>query len=283
MVPKLLVPVRCVALLRALFPVLALVLVPGASAAGDAAPSLDLASARVIDLSHTYGKDTLYWPTSPSDFELEELAHGVTEGGWFYSANLLCTPEHGGTHLDAPIHFHDDVWSAEQIPADRFVRPAVVIDVSQKAAENADYVLTPDDLAAWEARHGTVPAGAIVLLRTGWDSRWPDRLAYLGDDTPGDASKLHFPSFGEAAAKVLVARGVVGLGVDTASIDPGNSKTFPVHRVAAAENVFGLENLRALGELPPTGAWVAALPMKIEGGSGGPARVVALVAETSSD
>ena len=242
-------------------------------------PSLDLANARVIDLSHTYGKDTLYWPTSPSDFELRELAHGVTPGGWFYSANLLCTPEHGGTHLDAPIHFHDDVWTSEEIPVERFVRPAVVIDVAEKAAKSADYVLTVGDVEDWEGRHGEVPPGSIVILRTGWDAKWPDRLAYLGDDTPGDASRLHFPSFGEEAAKLLVKRGVFGLGVDTASIDPGNSKTFPVHRVAAAENVFGLENLRGLSELPATGAWIAALPMKIEGGSGGPARVVALVAK----
>lgn len=242
-------------------------------------PSLDLANARVVDLSHSYGQDTLYWPTSPSAFELEELAHGVTPGGWFYSANMLCTPEHGGTHLDAPIHFHDDVWTSEQIPAERFVRPAVVIDIAEKAAESADYVLTAADIEAWEARHGKVPAGSIVILRTGWDAKWPDRLAYLGDDTPGDASNLHFPSFGEEAAQILVERGVFGLGVDTASIDPGNSKTFPVHRIAAAKNVYGLENLRGLGELPATGAWIAALPMKIEGGSGGPARVVALVGE----
>ena len=254
-----------------------LVVTPPSAAAAGSAHSLDLATARVVDLSWSYGEDTLYWPTSPSAFELEELAHGVTEGGWFYSANRLSTPEHGGTHLDAPIHFHDDVWTAAEIPVERFVRPAVVIDVAAKAAEDADYQLSAEDVAAWEKAHGPVPEGAIVLLRTGWDARWPDRLAYLGDDTPGDASKLHFPSYGEAATRVLVERGVVGLGVDTASIDPGNSKTFPVHRVAAADNVFGLETLRGLGELPPTGAWVAALPMKIEGGSGGPARVVALV------
>ncbi|MDA8017277.1 MAG: cyclase family protein [Thermoanaerobaculia bacterium] len=250
---------------------------PGARATAE--PSLDLSRAQIIDLSHTYGADTLYWPTSPSDFELQQLAHGVTEGGWFYSANLLCTPEHGGTHLDAPIHFHDDVWTADQIAVERFVRPAVVIDVSAMAAENPDYVLTPDDLATWESRHGRVPAGSIVLLRTGWDARWPDRLAYLGDDTPGDASNLHFPSFGAEAARALVERGIYGLGVDTASIDPGSSKTFPVHRITAAENIYGLENLRALDQLPPRGAWIAALPMKIEGGSGGPARVVALLAE----
>lgn len=269
--PKLLVPLVLLALL--------LTVILTASAAVTDGPSLDLANARVVDLSHTYGQDTLYWPTSPSAFELEELAHGVTPGGWFYSANLLCTPEHGGTHLDAPIHFHDDVWTSDQIPAERFVRPAVVIDIAEKAAKAADTVLTARDVESWEKHHGKIPAGSIVILRTGWEWKWPDRLAYLGDDTPGDASNLHFPSFGEDAAKLLVERGVFGLGVDTASIDPGYSTTFPVHRVAAAANVYGLENLRGLQDLPATGAWIAALPMKIEGGSGGPARVVALVAE----
>jgi kynurenine formamidase len=158
------------------------------------------------------------------------------------------------------------------------VAPAVVIDVSPQAAANPDYTLTPEDVRAWEAEHGAVPAGAIVLLRTGWGERWPDRLRYFGDDTPGDASNLHFPSYGEAAAQLLVGeRGVGVLGVDTASIDPGSSKTFPVHQVAAAANVAGLENVAHLERLPATGAWVMALPMKIRGGSGGPVRIVAWV------
>ena len=117
-----------------------------------------------------------------------------------------------------------------------------------------------------------------MLLRTGWSRRWPDRKSYFGDDTPGDASKLHFPSFGEAAAKLLVEeRKAAALGVDTASIDYGQSKDFAVHRIAAARNVPGLENLMSLERLSPTGSIVFALPMKIEGGSGGPVRVVALL------
>ena len=149
--------------------------------------------------------------------------------------------------------------------------------MSAKAAANPDYALMPDDVAAWEAAHGRIPAGAIVLLRTGWSSRWPDKRAYLGDDTPGDASNLHFPSYGADAARLLVERGVAVIGVDTASIDIGPSKDFLVHRIAGAANVVGLENVTNLDKLPATGAWVLALPIKIARGSGAPARVVALM------
>ena len=240
--------------------------------------TFDLAAAEMVDLSHAYGEDTLYWPTSPSTFELEVLAHGMTEAGFFYAANSLSTPEHGGTHLDAPIHFAEGRWSTEQIPLDRLIGPAGVIDISAQAATDPDYRLDGEDLFDWEAEHGLVPEGAIVLLRTGWSERWPDALAYLGDDTPGDASNLHFPAYGEEAARTLVEeRRVATLGVDTASIDHGPSTDFIVHQIANGANVVGLENLTGLDRVPPTGAWVLALPMKIAGGSGGPARVVALV------
>jgi kynurenine formamidase len=242
------------------------------------ADPIDLARAAVIDLSHEFDERTLYWPTSTSTFRLEKLAFGPTPGGFFYASNALCTPEHGGTHLDAPIHFAESGRTADAVPVRQLVGPAVVIDVAAQAAADPDYRLTAADLAAWEARHGPVPAGAIVLLRTGWSVRWPVRKLYFGDDTPGSAANLHFPSFGAEAAKRLVDERKAGvLGVDTASIDHGPSKDFPVHRLAAAANVPGLENLTRLEELPATGAWIVALPMKIAGGSGGPARVIALL------
>lgn len=238
----------------------------------------DLASAEIVDLSYTYDESTLYWPTSPSSFELQEIHKGPTDAGFFYSANLFTTPEHGGTHLDAPIHFGEEGWAADEIPLDRLIGPAVVIDVSHKAAEVPDYRLQPSDVEAWETENGRVPADAILLLRTGWGARWPDRKAYLGDDTLGDASNLHFPSFGEESARQLIhERGVAVLGVDTASIDYGPSQTFLVHQVAAAANVPALENLANLDRLPATGAWVFALPMKIGGGSGAPVRIAAVV------
>jgi kynurenine formamidase len=258
---------------RALF-VLFLLAVPALGAQG--AP--DLATAEVVDLTHPYDDKTIYWPTSPSSFQLTELSKGKTPGGWFYSANSFCTPEHGGTHLDAPIHFAEGRRTADQVPVRQLIAPAVVIDIVAKAAQDPDYRLTAADVQAWEQMNGRIPAGAIVLLRTGWSARWPDRKRYLGDDKPGDASNLHFPSYGKEAAELLVKERKVGaLGVDTASIDYGASKDFIVHQTAAAGEVPGLENLTGLDRLPETGAWIIALPMKIAGGSGGPVRVVALL------
>jgi len=243
-----------------------------------AAGQPDIDPSRLVDLTHPFNAQTLYWPTSPSGFQLQQLSHGVAAGGWFYAANALCAPEHGGTHLDAPIHFFESGLTVDRIPMENLVGSAVVLDISPQASRDPDYRLTPGDVAAFEQKHGRIRPGTLVLLRTGWSRRWPDRKRYFGDDTPGDASKLHFPSFGEAAAKLLVEeRKAAALGVDTASIDYGQSKDFAVHRIAAARNVPGLENLMSLESLPPTGAIVFALPMKIEGGSGGPVRVVALL------
>jgi kynurenine formamidase len=239
---------------------------------------LELENYALVDLSHSYNQDTLYWPTSPSQFEKTELSFGKTEGGWFYSAYSLCTPEHGGTHLDAPMHFAAEGLPTDQIPLNNLVLPGVVLDISAKADADPDYRLTAADVRAFEASHGRIEAGSAVLLRTGWSQRWPNAKAYLGDDTPGDASKLRFPSFGAEAARLLVEeRRVTLLGVDTASIDYGKSQDFIVHRIAAGENVGGLENLTDLHLLPAKGFILLALPLKIEGGSGSPARVVAMV------
>ena len=258
---------------------LALGIAPAEGAAPSPPPSApDLRTARVVDLTHPFDERTPYWPTATSGFKLERVHYGKTDAGYFYSAYSFCAPEHGGTHLDAPIHFGEGRWTADQIPVDRLVRPAAVIDVAAASAADADHRLTVEELKAWEARHGRIAEGTIVLLRTGWSARWPDKKRYLGDDTPGDASRLHFPSYGAEAARILVAdRKVAALGVDTASIDPGSAKDFPVHQIVAAANVPGFENLTGLDALPPTGAWVVALPMKIAGGSGGPLRAIALV------
>jgi kynurenine formamidase len=247
------------------------------AAAPPAAP-LDLRVHRIVDLTHAFDAHTLCWPTSPSRFELKTLHRGRTDGGYFYSSYALCAPEHGGTHLDAPSHFAEGRAAADQVPLEALMGGAVVIDVAAAAAADPDYRLRPADVTAWEARHGRIPPRSIVLLRTGWSSRWPDARRYLGDDTPGDASRLHFPGYGTEAARLLVhERRVAVLGIDTASLDHGPSKDFAVHQVASAADVPGLENLANLGELPPTGASVIALPMKIAGGSGGPLRAVALV------
>jgi kynurenine formamidase len=242
------------------------------------APPIDLSKLQVIDLSHAYGASTLYWPTSKSKFALHREAHGRTEAGWFYAANTFSTPEHGGTHLDAPQHFSETGRTTDQIPLEQLVAPAVVIDATAQSSKDRDYRITAEDVRAFEKAQGGIARGTIVLLRTGWSRHWPNAKAYLGDDTPGDASKLSFPSYGADAARLLVEeRGVAALGIDTASIDYGRSTDFEVHRIAAARNVPGFENLTNLDRLPPRGAIVVALPMKIEGGSGGPLRAVALM------
>ena len=248
------------------------------SPAGSRPAGPALANARVVDLTHPFDAETLYWPTSPTSFRLDALSAGPTPGGWYYAANTFCAPEHGGTHLDAPRHFSERGTTADRIPLSRLVAPAVVLDVREQAAANPDYRLTVADIESWEKAHGRIPEGSVALLRTGWSMRWPDRKRYLGDDRPGDASHLHFPSFGEEAARLLVSqRKVAAIGLDTASIDYGPSQDFPVHRVAAAADVPAFENVASLEQVPETGAWVVALPMKIAGGSGGPLRIVALL------
>jgi kynurenine formamidase len=248
------------------------------AALGASGQVMDLSRSRLVDLTHPYNAQTIYWPTASTRFNLEKLAYGPAPGGYFYASFSFSTPEHGGTHLDAPLHFSERGRSTDQVPLDQLIARAVVIDVSSSAADNPDYRLSANDVQAFERQHGQIAAGTIVLLRTDWSRRWPDVKAYLGDDTPGDASKLRFPSYGEDAARLLVEERRAGaLGVDTASIDYGRSTDFVVHRTAAAQQVAGLENLTNLDQVPATGATIIALPIKIEGGSGGPVRVVAVV------
>jgi kynurenine formamidase len=236
-----------------------------------------IAAATLIDLSYPYDAKTLYWPTGGGDFQLKELHHGQTPGGYFYSAYSFCTPEHGGTHMDAPIHFAERGLTVDKIPATRLVGPAVVVDVREKAQGDRDYRVTAQDISGEEKARGAIPAGAIVILRTGWAKRWPDRKAYFGDDKPGDASNLHFPGLSEEGARLLVSRKIAGVGLDTPSIDHGPSKDFIAHRVLMGADIYALENLAALDDLPSRGATIYALPMKIGGGSGAPVRVLALL------
>jgi kynurenine formamidase len=239
---------------------------------------VDLHDAELVDLTYPFSEQTLYWPNSPAGFELKQLAHGKTPAGYFYASNAFSAPEHGGTHLDAPIHFSESGLTVDRVPLKQLIAPAAVIDISASTAADADYRLRAADVRAWEARNGVIEPGTIVLLRTGWGARYPDRKRYFGDDTPGAADKLHFPSYGEDAARLLVSdRKVAALGVDTASIDYGQSRDFIVHQIANGANVPGLENIANLDRVPERGAWVVALPMKIAGGSGAPLRIVAVV------
>ncbi len=249
-----------------------------ASPAVDYGAVFDGTGGRWVDLTHAFSESTVYWPTDTAGFQLEELAFGPTEGGWFYASYQFASAEHGGTHLDAPIHFAEGGLTNDQIPLSRLIGPAAVVDVT--AHVTPDYLVSVDDLIAWEAANGAIPGGAILLIRTGWADRWSDRTAYLGTDLTGDAAvaELHFPGIGAEAAHWLVDhRGIVAVGIDTPSIDRGQSTDFRAHVIFYAENISGFENVANLSALPATGSYVVALPMKIEGGSGGPLRIVGFV------
>lgn len=234
--------------------------------------------AKLIDLTYPLSPDSLYWPTG-SRFEHQQLDWGMSEGGYWYASAAFSSPEHLGTHLDAPIHFGENGWANADIPIERLFAHGVVIDITSKSNASADVTLSVDDIEAWEQRNNTLQEGSIVIVRTGWASGWPDWETYYGSSTPTDVATLHFPGISPEAAQALVNRGIFGVGIDTASIDPGNSSTFEAHQILAAANVFNLENLTNVDGLPEAGFDIIALPMKIKDGTGGPARVVAIVAQ----
>jgi kynurenine formamidase len=244
------------------------------------AAAQDLASGRWIDLTHPFNQASVYWPTAET-FEKEEVFVGQTEGGWYYTAYNFSAAEHGGTHLDAPIHFAEGALTADAIPVDQMIGPAFVVDVSAAAAEDVDYQVSAADIEAFEAEHGPIPEGAIVLINTGRAGLYADRERYMGTAERGEAAvaKLHFPGLGKDGAELLVARRIGGVGIDTPSIDHGQTKDFATHVTLMTNDIPAFENVADMSELPPTGATVVALPMKIEGGSGGPLRIVAHLPE----
>lgn len=232
---------------------------------------------KLVDLTYAFDEQTLFWPGN-GRFHRDITAWGEAAGGYWYSAGSFSMAEHGGTHLDAPIHFGERRRTMDAIPLRQLIGPAVVVDVAAVVAENSDYRLTVGDLQQWEQRHGRIPLGAIVLMHSGWGSRWPDAARYFGSATPDDASTFHFPGFSREAAEFLVReRHISGVGVDTASIDHGPSRDFPVHRVLNEAELYGLENVANLRQVPPAGAILIALPMKITGGTGGPVRIIAVL------
>jgi len=252
----------------------------GGSGSPDHADLFDGTAGEWIDLSHSFGPSTIYWPTDTLGFQLNELAYGHTEAGYFYASYSFASAEHGGTHLDAPMHFAEGRMAAHEIPLSRLITTASVVDVSAGADADPDYLLSVDDLTAWEAEHGPIADGTALLIRTGWSSRWSDRTAYLGTDLTGPEAvpELHFPGIGPEAAQWLVDnRNIGAIGLDTPSIDYGQSSDYRSHVILYSDNIVGFENLTNLDRLPPTGAGIVALPMKIEGGSGGPLRIVGWV------
>lgn len=238
--------------------------------------SQKLESAAIIDLTHAFDENTIYWPTA-KPFTWEKESWGKDGRGYWYAAARYSASEHGGTHLDSPIHFAEKGETSERIPLQQLIGPAAVIDVAEKCSRDADYRLTAQDITQWEAKHGKIQPHTIVLVRTGWSHFWPERKRYMGIDAPGDTKNLHFPGLSREAAELLAERGVDGVGIDTASIDYGQSQEFIAHRILNQRNIYGLENLANLDRLPETGATLIALPMKIKGGTGGPARVIAIL------
>jgi kynurenine formamidase len=237
------------------------------------------AQRRIVDLTYPFDAESVYWPTAET-FKLETDFEGMTENGYYYSAYRFAAAEHGGTHLDAPVHFAKGRNSVDQIPLDQLTGTGLVVDVSTQCAANADYLVSVADLQNWEKRNGRIPAGGIVLLRTGFGKYYPDRKKYLGTDERGPAAvaKLHFPGLDPEAARWLTQnRSIKAIGLDTASIDRGQSTLFESHRTLFEKNIPAFENVANLHQLPVKGFTVIALPMKIKGGSGGPLRIIAML------
>ena len=239
--------------------------------------SATLSQGKWIDLTYSFSDETLYWPTAEK-FRFDTVFVGQTPGGFYYEAFSFCAAEHGGTHLDAPVHFAKGRWTADEIPLDNLCGDAVVIDVSAKTMNDPDYQIGISDIERWEAENGSIPDNNILLFRTGYGAFYPDAKKYLGTDERGSeaVAKLHFPGIHpDAAAWLVNNRKIKAVGLDVASVDYGQSKDFKTHQLLYAKNIPGFENVANLDKLPQTGAYVVALPMKIKHGSGGPLRMMA--------
>jgi kynurenine formamidase len=244
-----------------------------------APPTAAFPSGPLVDLSHAYEAQAIFWPTA-EPFRLDKVADGVTPAGFYYASNNFFTSEHGGTHMDAPVHFAEGSHTADQVPLESLVGPALVIDVTEASRQSADYLVTVADLEVWEQKHGPVEPNAIVLIRTGFSQYWPDAARYLGtaERGAGAVPKLHFPGLHpDAAAWIVANRPIKAIGIDTASIDFGQSTLYESHRTLYAKNIPAFENLTSLEQLPARGAFIVALPMKIRGGSGAPLRAMAIL------
>lgn len=237
-----------------------------------------LMNATWIDLTHDFDEKAIYWPTNVS-FTKDTSFYGINDKGFFYASFIFTAEEHGGTHFDAPLHFNGDGKTVEQIPLEQLMGPGVVVDVSKKALANRDYLVGVDDLLIWESLYGQIPDGAILLLHTGYAQFWPDPLTYTGTTLKGTEAVAHlrFPGLSPEAAQWLVDnRNISAVGLDTPSIDYGQSAEFMAHRILLGHQLTVYENLNKLDQLPPYGSFIIALPMKIKGGSGAPLRIIAM-------
>jgi len=253
-----------------------------ACAPGDDGPDrfeqLFAGTLRVVDLTHPLSADMPWWPNPDGNPFHYEIVAAHPDGSSAMGA--YSTPEHHGTHLDAPVHTAAGQPSVDELTAEDLLGPAVVIDISDRAAENPDYRLTEADVRAFERDHGRIPDRAVVLLATGWSRKWTTPEAYRNLDAEG---RLHFPGFGVDAARFLVEeRDIRGIGIDDMSVDYGLSTDFPVHRMVNGAGRYHLENVANLYELPPTGVYLIVAPISIAGGSGGQVRIFAVVPGSGS-
>ncbi len=227
----------------------------------------------VVDLTHILDDRSPNWEgTDESPYQARELGDLARDG---YYSRIFTTQEHYGTHLDAPAHFASGAWTVDQIPAERLVRLLALMDVRRNVLTDYDYAVTLQDVAAWEASYGPIPPGAVVMAYTGWDERWDSPKEFRNELSDG---VTHYPGFALETTEFLVRqRQVVGLGIDTMSVDIGATVDYPVHLFTSRENVYHLENVANLSQVPSAGAIVVVAPIKLENGSGGPVRVFALV------
>jgi len=227
----------------------------------------------IIDLSHPLTGDSPHWPGEGYlGLRIDTLATLERNGVFSLAFHF---PEHYGTHVDAPNHFAAGQIPVDEIRSENLFAPMVVLDISESAAKNHDYLIEKEDIARWENIYGTIPDGAIVFINTGWARRWNNPEAYCNADKNG---VMHFPAYGESAARFLVhERRVKAIGIDNLSIDRGISTNFAVHKIVNGAGVYALENVANLDKAPSRHAYAVVAPIKIKGGTGGPARIFAIV------
>lgn len=234
---------------------------------------------KIIDLTHSFSSETIYWPTEEG-FKLEKEFDQIIDKGYYYAANKFFSPEHGGTHIDAPIHFSKDSTTVDKIPLQNLVTNGLVVDVRDESANDRDYRVGIKDFEKWENAFGRIPENSMVFLQTGFSKFWPNRIQYMGTENRGESAikELHFPGLHQDGAKWLIEnRKINAVGIDTISIDYGQSTFFETHRMLCANKVPAIENIANMDKLPSKDFLVIALPMKIKGGSGAPLRIVALI------
>lgn len=239
--------------------------------ASDSSQFRTIAYRQIIELSHIIDSNMPHWPGDPPT-GFQPHAAIATDG--FYLRQLTIG-EHSGTHMNAAKTFDETAAGIDDYCASQLVLPMVVIDLRDRAAADADYVLTIADLQTWELENGAIAPGSLVALWTGWQAKWPDPIAFFNQD---DRGQLHFPGFGEAATRFLLAeRAIAGVGTDTHGVDPGCEATFATNQLVLAAGGIVLENLTNLDRLLPQGTTIAIGRLPLRGGSGSPVSVLAFI------